>query len=313
MAYHLRPALKSAAKLLVGIYSTSGCGKTLSALLLARGFVGDKGRIAMIETESGRGEIYTEVVQGGYDVISMQGSYSPKDFGEAISVAEAAKVDALIIDSASHEWESVNGVLDMAAQNQAAGKKGPLVWQVPKMDHSKHFVLRLMGTPIPIVIVCMRAKYPMEEKAKPGGGKEWSRSTELEPKQSEDILYEMLIHGWIDKAHNFHVTKYPASIPVGLIKEGEPLSIDTGKRLAEWSDGNGTRPAASSPALAEQSPGEQSVEFITADQVTYIGDLTARHADVRAKVIKRFDAIAKVPADKYDDLVTWIKTQTGEE
>lgn len=300
MTFHLRPALKSAAKLLVGIYSQSGCGKTMSALLLARGFVGDKGRICMIETESGRGEIYTESLPGGYEVISMQGSYSPKEFGQAISAAEAAKVDALIIDSASHEWEGVNGVLDMAAQNQEAGKKGLLVWQVPKISHSRDFVLRLMGTPIPIVIVCMRAKYPMEEKME-NGKKQMTRSTQLEPKQSEDILYEMLAHGWIDKDHCFHITKYPDCFPKGMIEEGRPLSIATGKRLADWSKGNAPAPMA----VATHSP--EGIEYISADQQIEMGDLLAGHAAVKAELLKTFGSIAKIPAARYAKVLATAK------
>jgi hypothetical protein len=52
----------------------------------------------------------------------------------------------------------------MAADNQEKGTKGVLVWQQPKIKHQRHFMLRLMQTPIPLVIVCMRAKYPMEKK-----------------------------------------------------------------------------------------------------------------------------------------------------
>src|SRR5215472_5863573 len=53
-----RPATRAEAKPLIGLYSESGCGKTWSALLLARGFAGPLGRIGMIETEAGRGEAY---------------------------------------------------------------------------------------------------------------------------------------------------------------------------------------------------------------------------------------------------------------
>jgi hypothetical protein len=163
MGYNLRPAVSSSAKLLIGFYSESGGGKTLSALLLARGFVGPDAIIAMIETESGRGEVYSKVVPGGYLVRPIAGDFNPKAYGEAIADCEKAGAKALIIDSASHEWEGAGGVLSLAADNQAAGKKGPLVWQQPKMSHQRDFVLKLMATPIDIVIVCMRAKYPMEE------------------------------------------------------------------------------------------------------------------------------------------------------
>ena len=166
--FAFRPARRSEAKPLIGLYSESGCGKTWSGLLLARGFVGPSGKIGMVETESGRGEAYADLLPGGYAVLPLREDFSPTNYGQAISAAEKAGLDALIIDSASHEWEGVGGVLDMAAQNQAGGKKGPLVWQKPKIDHAKQFMLRLMQTPIKLVVVCMRAKYPMEEIVKNG-------------------------------------------------------------------------------------------------------------------------------------------------
>jgi hypothetical protein len=184
VTYQFRKAVASEAKPLVGLYSESGCGKTRSALLLAKGFVGDMSQVAMIETESGRGEAYADdPVVGGYNVLSLRSDFSPHSYGEGIKAAEQASMRALIIDSASHEWEGAHGVLDMAAENQAAGKKGVLVWQQPKILHAREFMLRLLQTPIPLVIVCMRAKYPMEEKIV-NGKKDWVRSDKLAPKQA---------------------------------------------------------------------------------------------------------------------------------
>ena len=176
MTFSFRPAKRSEAKPLIGFYAESGFGKTWSALLLARGFVGPDGKIGMIETEGGRGEanVGREPV-GQYLVRPIRGNFSPAEYGKAIAEAEEAKLDALIIDSASHEWEGAGGVLSMAADNQSNGVKGVLVWQKPKIEHQRNFMLRLMQTPIPLVIVCMRAKYPMEE-VKVEGRKEWARS-----------------------------------------------------------------------------------------------------------------------------------------
>lgn len=275
-----RMARRSEAKPLVGLYSRSGCGKTLSALYLARGFVGPSGKIAMIETESGRGEMYADLpalMPGSYGVIPMrpwsskddqgndiQGGFSPREYGQAISDAEAEKVDALIIDSASHEWEGVGGVLHMAALNQEAGKKGNQVWQVPKIDHQRHFVGRLLQTSIPLVIVCMRARYPMEQvtagtierwKAAGGTGQapklgEWVRSPTLEPKQSEDILFEMLTHGWIDEEHRFWATRYARPEMQAFMPSGQPLTIQTGEALGRWAAG--TSASSSPPATATE-------------------------------------------------------------
>ena len=245
MTFQFRQAKRSEAKPLIGLYAESGCGKTWSALLLARGFVGPQGRIGMIETEGGRGEanVGRDPV-GDYLVCPIRGNFSPQAYGEAITAAEGANLDALIVDSASHEWEGAGGVLSMAADNQANNMKGVLVWQRPKIEHQRNFMLRLMQTPIPLVIVCMRAKYPMVEKQKSGGGKEWVRSEELEPKQADDILFEMFVHGWIDKAHKLHVTKYTIPEVASVIRDGEPITIESGRALATWARGGSVAPAS---------------------------------------------------------------------
>jgi hypothetical protein len=283
MSYSCRPARRSEAKPLIGLYAESGCGKTYSALLLARGFAG-AGKIGMIETEAGRGEAYADLIQGGYDVISLRDEFSPKAYGEALAVAEKASLRALIIDSASHEWENVGGVLDMAAINQANGKKGPIVWQRPKMEHSRHFMLPLMSTPIPLVVVCMRAHYPMRQQ-KRDGKDEWIKSDELKPKQADDILHEMFVHGWIDREHRLHVTKLTRPDLSTVFLDKQPITLDTGKRLSAWAKGD-QQPAAASPhtpqaagqpATSPEKPfdsgpevaGNQSREGFTAEELRW--------------------------------------------
>lgn len=327
MTYTLRPARRDQAKLLIGLFSESGRGKTWSALLAARGFVGSQGVIGMIETESGRGEAYVGVAPvGDYMVCSIRGSFSPMAYGGAISACEQAGVGALIIDSASHEWEAVGGVLDMAAQNQESGKKGPLVWQRPKLDHSKHFVLRVMTTPIPLVIVCMRAKYPMVQvtadvaaKMQAAGKKspqvgDWMRSDVLEPKQSEDILFEMFAHGWLDEEHKLHVTKYPRAIPAfrDVLRDGEPVSIETGQRLAAWAKGSAS-PQASSTSQTPQVTPAGDADLVTATDLEKLraafGACDSGAESAFTKVAKKMgiDALEKLHAKDLPDAYEWIE------
>lgn len=259
-----RPAERGNAKPLIGIYAESGDGKTLSALYLARGFVGPEGKIGMIETEAGRGEAYAKKIKGSYGVLPLTNNFSPQAYGDAIDKAEKAKLDALIIDSASHEWEGLGGVLSMASDLMAKGKKYPLTWQQPKMDHQKFFMGRLLQTPIPLVIVCMRAKHPMKETRNSKGEKVWERLDQLVPKQSEDILYEMFVHFWIDKGHRIHVTRLSDDSLADVFHEGEMIDYATGERLAAWTREHGAedRPHANGakPELSLNSSAEAAAD-----------------------------------------------------
>ena len=309
-----RKAKRSEAKPLIGLYAESRGGKTKSALLLAKGFAQDMSLVGMIETEAGRGEAWADDPEvGGYQVLPIRTEFSPVAYGEAISAAEEAGLRALIIDSASHEWEGAGGVLSMAAENQAAGKKGPIVWQQPKMQHQREFMLRLMQTPIPLVIVCMRAKYPMYqitathvaawksrgEHGKPPTVGDWARSTELEPKQAEDILYEMFVHGWLDKeTHSFHGTKYTLEELRNIIKDGEPISAETGKRLAAWANS----------AAPKQT--ENTADYISADQHIAIMDALKgiRDGEARLKKMAKVERLTQIPRNAYQRAIDWCET-----
>lgn len=266
MTHEIRAASRTQAKPLIGLYSESGGGKTYSALLVARGFVGPQGRICMIETESGRGEAYADQSEypeiGGYDVLPLRDDFSPKNYGAAIKKVEESGYDALIIDSGSHEWEGAGGVLDMASKNESAGKKGMIVWQQPKIDHQKHFMLKFMQTPLPLVILCMRAKYPMLMK-----GSTPTRSTELEPKQSDDILFEMSVHGWLEKDnHHFHPNKrMPRSLQEVFV-DGRPLGLETGRKLAEWAKGSAKASTNTTPPPQTEQK-EKPAYVITAEKI----------------------------------------------
>lgn len=302
MTYQFRRAIASEAKPLVGLYAESGCGKTYGALMIAKGFTGDMSKVGMIETESGRGEAWADdPTVGGYGVLPLRESFSPTAYGQAIKAAEQAGMQALIIDSASHEWEGVGGVLSMAADNEAAGKKGPLVWQKPKIEHAREFMLRLTQTPIPLVIVCMRARYAMEQVP---NSKDWKRSTELTPKQSDDILSEMFVHGWIDRAHIFHGTKYTVESMRPVFKDGERLSVESGRRLAEWATAR-AKPATRLEQLAGPA---DSGALISPDQVIFLGDRCRDNQIDVGKLLAQSGAksLASLPADQYKRASDWI-------
>jgi hypothetical protein len=312
----LRKAVGTEAKPLIGLYAESGRGKTYGALLIAKGFVDDMSQVVMIETEAGRGEVHADdPVLGGYNVIPLRENFSPKVYGEAISVAERAKAKVLIIDSASHEWEGVGGVLAMAEElRPTAGSKG--MWRAPKLEHSREFMLRMTQTPIPLVICNMRAKYPMyevtkghvdawEKAGRPGGKPpkigDWARSWQLEPKQSDDILSEMFVHGWIDEEHRFHLTKDTIKAMREIFLDREPLSIDTGRRLAAWAARRATKPA---PQQSPESTGTPPVSASLAPAAADAGPLTDEE-----KLLARARENAEAGAGTYEKFWTALTAE----
>lgn len=158
MSFQIKPATRVGINPLIVAYSESGCGKTYSALLLARGMAGPSGKIVVADSESGRASLYADVLPGGFETFGIDAPFSPARYVEAIDAIEASGAAVGIIDSGSHEHEGPGGVLDMAMENEhRSGRAGLHNWKTPKFEHAK-YVQRLLRIKIPIII-CLRAKY----------------------------------------------------------------------------------------------------------------------------------------------------------
>lgn len=253
----IKKATRQGVKPLIGAYSLSGCGKTYSALLLARGIVGPTGKIVMIDSESGRGSLYSDVIEGGYDVLEIKDSFSPQEYMKAIGIVEKSGADICLIDSASHEWEGIDGVTDSAmkiSQKRAAkyDKEWDGVvqfgdWKDPKMNHAK-FMLKLLQSPLPI-IVCLRAKQKSQQTK---GTKEMVdagiipqsqigktvvvKDEFCSPIQDEAFIYEMTAHFEILHDHTIILTKasHPDLRKCFPEDKKSPITMEHGRKIAEW-------------------------------------------------------------------------------
>lgn len=236
----IQKATRQATKPLVCFYAESGCGKTFSALLLARGFVGPHGRIVLADSEQGRGQLYADVIEGGYDVRPMD-KFAPSDYIECVDEVENSGAAIGILDSGSHEWEGIGGVLEMAGDNEERTKKPGLHnWKTPKMEHQK-FVQRLLRAKIPWII-CLRAKYKSRQGKDEKGKTIIVKDDFTSPIQAEDFIFEMLVHGEIMPDHKFRMTKH--SHP--RLKECFPvdgmIEPKHGALLAKWCNSAGDSP-----------------------------------------------------------------------
>lgn len=242
MSLQIRPATRQGVNPIVSLYGESGSGKSFSALLLARGFVGPKGKMVQIDSEAGRGELYSDVKEiGGYDVLPLKEPFSPMRYVEAMAAVENSGAAIGIIDQASSEWDGLGGVLDMAEQNAEDSKKAGLHnWRKPKMEHAL-FIQKLLRSTIPW-IVSLRAKYKTRQ-VKDNGKTVIVRDENLSPVQAEDFIFESTIHGAITLDHKFWPTKISHPALASCLPNGQPITLEHGRLLAAWCAAPGTAPA----------------------------------------------------------------------
>lgn len=222
-------ARREGSHVLISMEANSGDGKTYSAILLMRGLVGPNGKFGLLDTETGRGKIYADLA-GGYQYGELTPPFTPERYTAAIKAAEDAGLDGLIIDSASHEWEGIGGVGEIAEANNL---KGLNKWAKPKARHKK-FLWALLTTRMHI-IVCLRAKEKMIQDKNGGeitsGG--WV------PIQEKGFGYEMTVRLFFPSGGKKGVPelrKCPEDL-LGAFPDGGQISIESGARIAEWVHG----------------------------------------------------------------------------
>lgn len=258
--FKIKPATRQGVKPLVGFYGKSGSGKTMSALLFARGLAGPQGRVTLVDSESGRGSIFSDLIPGGYYVLDLDAPFSPDRYAAAFEHAEKNS-DVVVFDSMSHEWGGEGGVLDwqdaeldrMAGDNWSKREACKMAaWIKPKMAH-KLMVQRLLRSRLPL-ICCLRG----EEKThiQKGDGKTKVFTDEFSsPLFDPRFIFEMLVNFETvarDGVGGFVIPRkitHP-SVAALLPKDGEQIGVKHGEALARWCAAPGAIPKTSSPGGA---------------------------------------------------------------
>lgn len=249
--FQVRQAVRTGIKPLVGFYGKSGGGKTRSALLLARGIVGPKGRVVLVDSEQGRGSIFADKIPGGYSVIDLQPPFTPARYVRAFQLAEQ-NADIVVVDSLSHCWSGEGGVLEMqeAELNRMAGDNWQkreqckmAAWIQPKSELKKLTHNTILRSKLP-VIVCLRGEEKTHIVKSDGKTKvvtdEWST-----PIFDHRFIFEMLICAEVysidGKGGFLHITKIThEDLFTCLPKQDQQVTVQHGAQLAQWSSGGAT-------------------------------------------------------------------------
>ena len=269
MSFTFRPAVRENAGLLIGLIGASGSGKTYTAMRLAKGIAGAK-PFCVIDTEAGRAKHYADLFT--FDHGDLKPPFRPSAYAEAIKAADAAGYPVIIVDSASHEHAGEGGILDWHDEildkraGQDWGKREAMnmvAWVEPKSDHKK-MVQRLLQIRAHLIL-CFRAEEKIE-MVKDDKGK-----MVVIPKRSPTG-----IHGWIpicEKNLPYELTVslllmadrpgVPKPIKLqeqhkALFPLDQPITEESGARLAAWAKGGAGRPVAmgaeATPAPAAPEP-----------------------------------------------------------
>jgi ribosomal silencing factor RsfS len=265
----IRKARRSATKLRLLLTSPSGGGKTYGALLLAKGL---GGKTVVIDTEEGSSDLYDTLHD--FDVIDLRPPFSPERYIEAITAAENAGYEVIIVDSVTHCWSGAGGCLEILEDVAKAQFRGN-TWSAFSVitPRWRAFVDKLLRSPAH-VICTGRSKTETAQVDDHGKKKVAKLGMKLEARDGLEFEFTCVLD-LIHDGHYATVSKDRTGLFAG---DPKPITTETGKRLAEWLAGGHA----------------VDVEVID-DQAVVTGASDAIHA---ATSEERLDSVMKAVAER---------------
>lgn len=287
---NIREAERAGARLVIGIAGISGSGKTYSALQMAWGLAGGNAKkVGLLDTENRRGSLYSDILKEKktgkvhrFMIGDLDAPFSPQRYIDAILEFQKAGVEVLVIDTVSHEWTGLGGVLSMVA----AQAKSITGWKIASPEHQ-----RFMNTMLQCdmhIIVCLRATNKVD----------WSdpknpKSLGLMPIQRDDFMFEMTASMMMwDGGKSRDILKCPAELAPIFGQAGESvegfLTPRHGLALREWVDGGvSVDPATEHARNTLRTVAEQGVAALTATWCELPDDVRAALGGSCPEEIKR--------------------------
>lgn len=220
----LKKASRKKVKLRLGMSGASGFGKTYSALLLAYGMTNDWSKIAVIDTENGSAELYSNL--GEYNVLTLQSPFSPERYIEAIKTCENSDIEVIIIDSITHEWDGKGGCLDI--NNELGGRFTDWAKVTPRHNA---FVQALLQSKCHIITTVRRKQeYDMVKNER---GKIEPVKIGTKEVTKDGFEYELTIN--FEFVNDKHLVK--ASKDRTSMFANQPefiITSETGKKILDW-------------------------------------------------------------------------------
>ena len=251
-----RKAERRKAKLRLAITGSAGSGKTYGALLVAQGL---GGRIAMIDTENGSGDLYSAMCD--YDIMNIDAPYDPRKYIQAIHEAESEGYDVLIIDSLSHCWISEGGLLDMKEALTSSGKYNSFsAWS--KVTPLQNKLIEAMLSSKCHIIATMRSRTDYVQVLNEKGRSE-IRKVGMAPVQRDGMDYEFSVVFDLNSEHTVTVSKDRTSLFDG---QSFKLSAEIGSTLLDWLNSGKDIPSPQELSEMKQAVYREYLSFFKGDK-----------------------------------------------
>ncbi len=276
MAFAFKKAQRSLSKLRLAIQGPSGSGKTYGALQLAKGL---GGRIAVIDTERGSASLYSDIEgMPEFDVLDLDAPFTPERYIEAITAAEQAVYDILIIDSMTHEWSGVGGCLeinDALARSRYKGNSWA-AWNEVTPRHRK-FVDKMLTSTCHI-IATMRSKTDTVQNER--NGRKVVEKVGIKTEQRDGMDYEFTIVFDVTPTDHIATTSKDRT---ALFNDPMILNVEVGQKIASWLSSVKPAPipvAAIAPAPVEPAPVQDDTPFEISVRIDELHDAMTEAQDM---------------------------------
>lgn len=216
----LETASRKKVKIKCALQGPSGSGKTKSGLYIAYGLCGSWEQIAVIDTENRSSELYSDV--GNFKVLHLEPPFTPERYIQAINVCLKAEMKVIIIDSLTHEWETILDIHSNIPGNSYTN------WNKVTPRHNA-FVNTMLQADVH-VIGTIRAKqdYVLSDK----NGKQVPEKVGLKGVQRDGMDYEFTIVFDLNSNLQAKVSKDRTQLFFG--KPEFVPTIETGRQILEW-------------------------------------------------------------------------------
>ena len=303
MTFSFRPAARENVSLLIGLAGSSGSGKTYTAMRLASGISAGK-PFAVIDTEAGRAKHYAD--QFKFDHGDLKPPFSPAAYAEAIAAADAAHYPVIVVDSASHEHAGEGGILDMQeAEYQRMGgtdKVKMTSWIKPKGEHRK-MVQKLLQVRAHLIL-CFRAEEKIEMVRNAEGKMEVRKKMTLTGLDGWVPICEKNLPYELTASFLLMASRPGVPLPIKLQEQHKPLfpldqpiTEESGKRLAAWASGTTTAKAP-----------ESETDYITTKQILELESLMEMAGIDKQRMLRvsGIESIDKLPTANFNRALEWI-------